>query len=223
MLAAIVDWAALGKVVVYSFAAALVLTLAFTTGVLLVEARDGRHASAASRAVGYAAFAACAEQTAGRQPFAAAAATPQAMSEITAPTSAAPIRSTAPRSSTQSSACSPAEAAPGREQLGHSWVRFVEQSFSSMAEPQNPSARVVTHSGACGCQAALLRYTASVYGSRRPTSRADRDFRSCAYRQPVGTCPEICPQLSRYDPRNPLRRHRIRVPHAKKDLQMAIF
>jgi hypothetical protein len=53
MLAAIVAWGALGKVVVSSFAVALVLTYAFTTGVLLVETRDGR------RAVGYAAFAAC--------------------------------------------------------------------------------------------------------------------------------------------------------------------
>ena len=60
MLAAMVDWAALGKVVVYSFAVALVLTAVFTTGVLHVEG-DGerRPASAASRAVGYAAFALC--------------------------------------------------------------------------------------------------------------------------------------------------------------------
>jgi hypothetical protein len=34
MLASIVDWSALGQVVVYSFAAALVLTFLFTTGVL---------------------------------------------------------------------------------------------------------------------------------------------------------------------------------------------
>jgi hypothetical protein len=34
MLATIVDWSALGQVVVYSFAAALVLTILFTTGVL---------------------------------------------------------------------------------------------------------------------------------------------------------------------------------------------
>jgi hypothetical protein len=59
MLAAIVDWAALGKVVVDSFAVALVLTFVFTTGVLLVEASDGRQASAASRTAGYAAFAVC--------------------------------------------------------------------------------------------------------------------------------------------------------------------
>ena len=37
MLATIVDWAALGKVVLYSFAGALLLTVLFTTGVLLVE------------------------------------------------------------------------------------------------------------------------------------------------------------------------------------------
>ena len=42
MLATIVDWAALGKVVVYAFAGAIVLTVLFTTGVLLVEADDGR-------------------------------------------------------------------------------------------------------------------------------------------------------------------------------------
>jgi hypothetical protein len=59
MLAAIVDWAALGKVVVYSFAVALVLTAVFTTGVLHVEGDERRPASAASRALGYAAFALC--------------------------------------------------------------------------------------------------------------------------------------------------------------------
>ena len=60
MLATIVDWAALGKVVVYAFAGALVLTALFTTGVLLVEADGGRRASAAARAVGVTAFALCA-------------------------------------------------------------------------------------------------------------------------------------------------------------------
>ena len=59
MLATIVDWAALGKVVVYAFAGALALTLLFTTGVLLVEADGGRRSSLASRAVGAAAFALC--------------------------------------------------------------------------------------------------------------------------------------------------------------------
>ena len=49
MLAAIVDWAALGKVVVYSFVAALLLTGLFTTGVLFVEV-EGEHASAPRRA-----------------------------------------------------------------------------------------------------------------------------------------------------------------------------
>jgi hypothetical protein len=60
MATAIVDWAALGKVVIYAFAAALVLTIVFTTGVLRIEAVDGRPASPASRAVGIAAFAICA-------------------------------------------------------------------------------------------------------------------------------------------------------------------
>jgi ABC-type transport system involved in cytochrome c biogenesis permease subunit len=59
MLATIVDWAALGKVVVLSFAGALALTVVFTTGVLLVEANQGREASAISRTVGIAAFAVC--------------------------------------------------------------------------------------------------------------------------------------------------------------------
>jgi len=49
MLATIVDWAALGKVVVYSFAAALVLTIVFTTGVLSLEGRPGRQPSPAAR------------------------------------------------------------------------------------------------------------------------------------------------------------------------------
>jgi hypothetical protein len=60
MLATIVDWTALGKVVLYSFAGALVLTVLFTTGVLFVEAQDGRRSSTASRAVGVTAFALCA-------------------------------------------------------------------------------------------------------------------------------------------------------------------
>ncbi len=60
MLATIVDWAALGKVVVYAFAGALVLTVLFTTGVLFVEADDGRRASVTSRAAGVVAFALCA-------------------------------------------------------------------------------------------------------------------------------------------------------------------
>ena len=59
MLATIVDWVALGKVVVYAFAGALLLTGLFTTGVLFVEAQDGRRSSAASRMVGGAAFALC--------------------------------------------------------------------------------------------------------------------------------------------------------------------
>jgi hypothetical protein len=59
MPATIVEWAALGKVVLYSFAGALVLTLLFTTGVLLVESDQGRRASALSRTVGVAAFAGC--------------------------------------------------------------------------------------------------------------------------------------------------------------------
>jgi hypothetical protein len=56
MAAAIVDWAALGKVIVYSFAATLVLTLLFTTGVLGTGTRSG----VAARAIGAAAFAGCA-------------------------------------------------------------------------------------------------------------------------------------------------------------------
>jgi hypothetical protein len=43
----------------YSFAVALVLTAVFTTGVLHVEGDERRPASAASRALGYAAFALC--------------------------------------------------------------------------------------------------------------------------------------------------------------------
>jgi hypothetical protein len=59
MLATSVDRAAFGKVVAYSFAAALVLTIAFTTGVLLVESNNGRQASGAARVVGVAAFGLC--------------------------------------------------------------------------------------------------------------------------------------------------------------------
>ena len=60
MPATIVDWPALGKVVLYAFAGALVLTGLFTTGVLFVEAQDGRRASTAGRAMGITAFALCA-------------------------------------------------------------------------------------------------------------------------------------------------------------------
>jgi hypothetical protein len=51
-----VDWAALGKVIVYSFAATLVLTLLFTTGVLRFGGRGGLLA----RSLGAAAFGVCA-------------------------------------------------------------------------------------------------------------------------------------------------------------------
>jgi hypothetical protein len=56
MAAAIVDWAALGKVVVYSFAA----TLLFTTGVLRMGGREGDCGGVAGRAIGVTAFGACA-------------------------------------------------------------------------------------------------------------------------------------------------------------------
>jgi hypothetical protein len=56
MAAAIVDWAALGKVIVYSFAATLVLTVLFTTGAL----RTGERGGVAALAIGTAAFAGCA-------------------------------------------------------------------------------------------------------------------------------------------------------------------
>jgi hypothetical protein len=59
MLAAIVDWAALGKVIVYSFAATLVLTLLFTTGVLRIGGGEGERGGVAARAIGVAAFAGC--------------------------------------------------------------------------------------------------------------------------------------------------------------------
>jgi hypothetical protein len=56
MVATIVDWAALGKVIAYSFAATLVLTVLFTTGVL----RTGDRGGVAARAIGVAAFLGCA-------------------------------------------------------------------------------------------------------------------------------------------------------------------
>jgi hypothetical protein len=51
MLATIVDWAALGTVILYSFAGALLLTGLFTTGVLFIDG-DGGRASPARRAAG---------------------------------------------------------------------------------------------------------------------------------------------------------------------------
>jgi hypothetical protein len=59
LAAAIVDWAALGKVVVYSFAGALLLTGIFTTGVLFVEVDDGQRASASRQAGGVLCFGLC--------------------------------------------------------------------------------------------------------------------------------------------------------------------
>jgi hypothetical protein len=56
MVATIVDWAALGQVIVYSFAATIVLTVLFTTGVL----RTGDRGGVAARATAVAAFAGCA-------------------------------------------------------------------------------------------------------------------------------------------------------------------
>ncbi len=60
MLATIVDWAALGKVIWASFLGALLLTGLFTAGVLLVEA-DGSGASVAParRALGIVALGLC--------------------------------------------------------------------------------------------------------------------------------------------------------------------
>jgi hypothetical protein len=58
MIATIVDWAALGKVVLYSFAGALLLTGLFTTGVLFVEV-EGRSAPATRRAAGTLCFGLC--------------------------------------------------------------------------------------------------------------------------------------------------------------------
>jgi hypothetical protein len=58
MLAAIVDWAPLGKVVLYSFAGALLLTGLFTTGVLFIEV-EGHRAPGSRRAVGGLCFGLC--------------------------------------------------------------------------------------------------------------------------------------------------------------------
>jgi len=58
MIATIVDWAALGKVVLYSFAATLLLTGLFTTGVLFIEV-DGQRAPASRRAAGVMSFGLC--------------------------------------------------------------------------------------------------------------------------------------------------------------------
>lgn len=58
MIAAIVDWAALGKVVVYAFAGTLLLTGLFTTGVLFVEV-EGQSATGPRRAAGGLCFALC--------------------------------------------------------------------------------------------------------------------------------------------------------------------
>ncbi|MEA2183027.1 MAG: hypothetical protein QOK16_688 [Solirubrobacteraceae bacterium] len=58
MLATIVDWAALGTVILYSFAGALLLTGFFTTGVLFIEG-DGGRASPARRAAGALCLALC--------------------------------------------------------------------------------------------------------------------------------------------------------------------
>jgi hypothetical protein len=53
-----IDWGALGLVVVYSFAAALVLTFLFTTGVLSLEA-EGRRSSPPYRVAGAVSFVLC--------------------------------------------------------------------------------------------------------------------------------------------------------------------
>jgi hypothetical protein len=53
-----IDWGALGLVVVYSFAAALVLTFLFTTGVLSLEV-EGRRSSPPYRAAGAVSFVLC--------------------------------------------------------------------------------------------------------------------------------------------------------------------
>jgi hypothetical protein len=58
LAAAIVDWAALGKVVVYSFGGALLLSGLFTTGVLFVEV-EGWRASAPRQAAGALCFGLC--------------------------------------------------------------------------------------------------------------------------------------------------------------------
>jgi hypothetical protein len=59
LAASIVDWAALGKVVVYSFAGALLLTGLFTTGVLAIEVNDGRPASMSRQVAGVVCFGLC--------------------------------------------------------------------------------------------------------------------------------------------------------------------
>ena len=59
MLATVVDWTALGQVVAYSFAGALLLTVLFTAGVLLVESDGTSEPSPASRALGGVALLAC--------------------------------------------------------------------------------------------------------------------------------------------------------------------
>jgi hypothetical protein len=58
MLAAIVDWTALGNVVLYSFAGTLLLTGLFTSGVLFVEVQ-GERASPSRRAAGTLCLALC--------------------------------------------------------------------------------------------------------------------------------------------------------------------
>ena len=58
MIATIVDWAALGSVVLYFFAGTLLLTGLFTTGVLFVEV-EGRRAPASRRAAGALCFGVC--------------------------------------------------------------------------------------------------------------------------------------------------------------------
>jgi hypothetical protein len=58
MIATIIDWAALGKVVLYSFAGGLLLTGLFTTGVLFIEV-DGQRAPAVRRAAGVTCFGLC--------------------------------------------------------------------------------------------------------------------------------------------------------------------
>jgi hypothetical protein len=55
VIATVVDWAALGQVIAYSFVAALLLTALFTTGVL----SSARHGTTA-RAAGAVSFALCA-------------------------------------------------------------------------------------------------------------------------------------------------------------------
>jgi hypothetical protein len=59
MLAAIVDWGALGKVILYSFGAALALTYLFTSGVLLAEGGD-RPVARPRRVASVLCFAVCA-------------------------------------------------------------------------------------------------------------------------------------------------------------------